>query len=97
MHILPKNANPEDSDLTQGSPITIGWLVATCRKTHLWKEVAEPYKILYIKPNGRFRSPLNSEAARSTICVHFRKRVAVERDISSTGSSMGASQTTGSP
>ena len=32
MHILPKNTNPECSDLTQRSPIAIGWRGATGRK-----------------------------------------------------------------
>jgi phage-related protein len=32
MDILPKNANPKGSDLTQGSPIAIGWRGATRRK-----------------------------------------------------------------
>ena len=43
------------------------------------KRVANSYKILYINFDDSISSPSNSEAAHSTICVRFHKRLGVRR------------------
>lgn len=78
-------------------PIAIAWRGVTVERSGRKKLPVRSIQNFVYLVGWSILSPLNSEAAHSTICVRFRQKPGLRRDISSTKSSMGASRTTGSP